>query len=341
LAVPPTAARRAAAALGRTDVDVEAGADAGEEAGASGSSVLDQLKGSTGMAMCATLMPRSAARERKREWEREREREHELERDGALRASAVPPSAASAAVGLAPVAAPSQRRGRLSHALDALASASTSASPATAAAPAPLSPVPPAAPPPYVLVAACFENGSIFVLRAREARETREADAADVAEAAAAARFGCAPPAAAETDDAGGATEAVVVLPVCRDPLLCFALRSDEAGGAAAGAAAFVFIFELDVAAGGGRVTRRVPLAAPGASACALLAREHGGGSERVAFGCWDHTVRVVALDDDGEGTEGVEVLRGHRASVYAVAAGAGGVLASADKDGRVLLWAN
>ena len=178
------------------------------------------------------------------------------------------------------------------------------------------------------------------------------AESADAAEASVAARFGHAPAelqGGTEGAAAGGgvngganggaegategATEALVVLPVCRDPLLCFALRSDEAGGAAAGAAAFVFIFQLDVGARSGCVTRRVPLAAPGASACALL-REPGPVGERVAFGCWDHTVRILALDADG-----VDVLRGHRASVFAVAAGEGGALASADKDGRVLLW--
>jgi len=204
-------------------------------------------------------------------------------------------------------------KGRLSAQLSA---AHGQSAPESSAPPQPLSPP---TTPISVLVAASFESGVIYILRGSQG--------------------------GAET----APSEVLVALPVCRDPLLTFALRSDEAGGAAAGAGAFVSVFWLDIEAGGAAVTHRVALASPGAGVSLALGRHAGPGEECIAIGCWDSTVRIVVapgrLGGDragdsaggcgGRTAEAALVLRRGTAAIHSLAL-TEGALAAGDQRGRV-----
>lgn len=157
-----------------------------------------------------------------------------------------------------------------------------------------------------VLIAATYENGSLYVLdaglaRARDGarrhslRVTPEADAAaDAARADGGDAF-----------DASAAVSARVLLklPLAMQPVLAFALTSGATAGVAGSADAAVVVFALDVAAGWGTVLRTIALPLPGTSAACVLAgyaaRALGSNAsgEALEYGVtagWDGALRVT-----------------------------------------------
>lgn len=164
-----------------------------------------------------------------------------------------------------------------------------------------------------LLIAVCYESGSIFILQCHTCHQ----------------------------EDESAKVKALITLPICKDPLLSFALFIDDSGGAAVGSGSFIYVFSLDVAEGKGAVTHRLPLAAPGSNATLLL--RFSSGRDGISFGCWDSTVRCIPCDSVVEPSTArvVKLPISHRSSVNSLAAithESSCTMASGEKDGTVLI---
>jgi hypothetical protein len=163
-----------------------------------------------------------------------------------------------------------------------------------------------------LLIAVCYESGSIFILQCHTCHK-----------------------------DESAKVNALITLPICKDPLLSFTLFIDDSGGAAVGSGSFIYVFSLDVAGGKGAVTHRLPLAAPGSNTTSLL--RFPSGRDGISFGCWDSTVRYIPCDAVMEPSTArvVKLPTSHRSSVNSLAAithESSCTLASGEKDGTVVI---
>jgi len=173
----------------------------------------------------------------------------------------------------------------------------------------------------HLLLAVCFESGSIFVLKCQS--KYQEEIETEI-----------------ETKTLKENVTVLVTLPICKDTLLSFSLFQDDTGGAAVGSGSFIFIFSLDVTSGKGEVNRKISLASPGSNSSILL--QFPNNRNYFAFGCWDSSIRYVTCDiSEGSMSCADRLLISHRSSVNSLATTSSKKnchFASGDKEGKVIL---
>lgn len=200
-----------------------------------------------------------------------------------------------------------------------------------------------------VLLAVAYESGALFVLQAgpklnslshrstpadqrsgggMEHRSDSHNHGDDHAESIAPE-----PDLFAPKSDYGPAT-AIITLPICRDPILTFSIlepsqrHPKQQSGVAGTSGSSVYCFSLDYETCTGLVLRKIRLSSPGC-AISMPLRLPAFPSGVVVLGCWDSCARIVALDEDVDaqaatavGVAGLvsDVLQWSGAGIYALA---------------------